>query len=295
MKDRTTLNLNQSLPCLPCHRGLPKPQGMVCLLTLAVLFSSSLAIPGPLDNCVRNIEGRIQALSSSRALVVTHKIPTITYENAINGRIPKVKNTPYFEFEVPDGGFLTVIDLSSPKVKRNGTLTQALELWKEFTYQTYQRLPKFKDVTREEFDPFKFRDRTVVIMKTKKSLNDGDPEVLGGIRVVFAHGDEELPYQSDLPEFERGSDASAEPGRLTGSGFSPMMLHFSVGVIKQNPGITEVVVHTSKGHVVHYRRVGAKTKDVRVKDDDNMLLRFSRLQVLEVIKRTRDKLTLSAG
>jgi hypothetical protein len=295
MKDETTLNLIQNSKCSPHNKGLRQQQGVVCLITLAAIFSPFVAVSGPFDNCARQIEDKIEDLYPSTALVVTNKIPTISFKNAINGRLPKVRNTPYFEFQVHDGSFLTVIDLNSPKVRAHPVLNEALDLWEKHTEKEYRRLPKFADLPPGALQGRDYPDRTVVIIKSKKSLNDGNIEVEGGARIVFAHESEEkLPYQNEFPGLPR-AESAAEPGRLTASGFSPLLLHFTVRTIERDPSIKEIYVHTSQGHEIVYGRNGAKTKDVVRKDKDNVLLRFSRLQIREIIKKTKDKMMLSAS
>jgi hypothetical protein len=290
MKDRMTYDL---------IRNLGTPQGIMCLLILIGFSVIPFAIAEPpREGCASDIISRIEQLSSSRALVTTDKIPTIQYEDAIQGRMPHLKNTPFFEFQLPDGGYVTVADISSPKVRENRKLRQAVKRWNVKTDAELRRLPKFSHLPPGSINSLDFPDRTVVIMKARKSINsDGNPGVEAGIRVVFARGaDEQLPFQKDISEFVRAENA-AEPGRLSGAGSTSLMLQIALRVIQKYRDIAEIDVHTSKPHATLYRRHKADPgkENTFVQDDYNWILQFDRLRIYRVIQKTKSVLEINGS
>ncbi|MFL5812129.1 MAG: hypothetical protein ACJ763_01010 [Bdellovibrionia bacterium] len=297
MKDSMTYNLNHLLSTR---------RGIVCLLALSAFSSIPYAFAGAQDHCASNIIEKIEELSSSRELVPTDRVPTISYRDVINGRIPQFKKTPSFEFQTPDGGFITVLDVSSSKVRDNPNLGRALKIWnikveREFRKRLAKFRSYFKNGGKRRLNSLDFPDRTVVILKTKKSLNDGSPSVDSGMRIVFGrNSDEKLPFQQEFSDYNR-AEVAAEIGRLYGPGDGPLLLHTGMRVIEQAPEVREVWVHTSWPHAKLYGRMGAKaeTADIDVRDPltlpypVNVILRFDREKVHGVIDKTKEQMSSS--
>jgi hypothetical protein len=268
------------------------------LLALFLVSPAANAISGSQEDCANQVIHAIETLRNSRAVAhVEGEIPTIGYKEALIGGVPDIQHTPYYQFQAPDHSYVTVVDLSSPKVRGNPKFTKLLEAWNQVTDEKLRELEQFKHLPPGSFNSLDFPDRTVALIRTTKSVNDRDYEITGGVRVVFSNSHEEpLPFQKDFPDVPRGVKAS-ETGRLTGSGNATMLVHFAMKVIKNSPETREIYVHTSYKHEVLYRRSGAKLdeKEIVKKDKFNWLLPFVRTHLDRVLLKTRGVLFISAG
>jgi hypothetical protein len=270
-----------------------------CFVVLSIVSPGILANAETAKSCAfHTVTEGIEELqgSRSRALVLTDKIPTVDYKHALNGGLPELmRDIPFYQFQTPDHSYLTVVDLSSAKSWSNPRLRALLEDWNVETDKALRTLPQFAHLPAGSFNSLDLPERTVAIIKTATSINDGPTKAVGGIRVVFARTpNEPLPLHEDFPEESSGAK-SAEPGRLFGSGNATLFLHFAMRVINHSVETTEIKVHTSNVHTRLYRNNGAVTEDIYKRDKEHWLLRFGRMHVREILKKTKNILEISVG
>lgn len=298
MKDRMTYNMIHVVRAPSRGMATHAHRAIGCFLVLSIVSPGNLANAETAESCALHVVSQeIQELqgSRSRALVVTDRIPTISYKQALNGGMPKLKDAPFYEFETPDGNYIAVVDLSSPKAWNHPRLRPLLEDWNAETDKGLRRLPQFQHLPPGSFNSLDLPERTAAIIKTTTSVNDGPAKTIGGIRVVFTRSkDEALPLHEEFPDEPR-VDKSAEPGRLFGPGNVQLFLHFAMRVIKESAGTLEIKVHTSESHNILYRRSGAKTDNIFKRDDKHWLLRFGRMHVKEIIKKTKKVLEINVS
>jgi len=282
------------------RRGIAWSLVLFCVLPITHVIAA-----GPVD-CASQIKQAIATLGEPESAVVAEKIPAISYEDAVAGRFPRLENTPFYEYQIPEHGYITVLDLSSPRVLGHPNVGRALNIWREHTKATYlSRLKKFMPKSPEggsaAVKSMDFTNRSVVILNTSKSINisnsidDHFPELYGGVRIVFARKPgEKLPFQHDFPDYVR-TLAAAEVGRLTGPGSMLLLIHSAMRVIEQYPEVENIFVHTSRSHVRLYRQLGALPDHEDERDHLNVILRYDKERVPEVIKHTKKKVDPSAS